>query len=167
MSKKVLLLNSNFEVLAFVSEIRGIKLLCNQKADPLSEWDDVITYPSGSFKLPSILRLKYLVKKNFCRTLAFSRKAVFKRDNFVCQYCWKELRSSSATIDHINPKCFGGQNSFLNCVTACWDCNNKKGNRTPEQAGMFLISRPYTPPGYSYFISENDLWHPEWKQYLT
>lgn len=167
MSKKVLLLNANYQVLAFVPERRAIKLIFNEKVEILSEWDELITYPSGCFKLPSILKLKYLIKKNFCRGLVFSRKAVFKRDNFVCQYCWKELRTNSATIDHILPRSSGGQNTFQNCVTSCWDCNNQKGNRTPEQAGMTLISNPFTPPGYSYFLNECDIWHPEWKIYLS
>ena len=64
------------------------------------------------------------------------------RDGFRCVYCGT---SSRLTIDHVIPASKGGKNNFDNCVTACQPCNNKKGNRTPNEANMFMKKRPYAP----------------------
>ncbi len=165
MSKKTLLLNSTYEVLSFIPERKAIGLLCKEKVDVISEWEESIRFPSGTIKHPSILRLKYHIKKNYT-TLSFSRKAVLRRDNYVCQYCSKNLKPIQATIDHIIPKSQGGGTSFLNCVTACYPCNNRKANRTPELADMILKSKPFVPTGYFYFFGDNEIWHPDWNFYV-
>lgn len=73
------------------------------------------------------------------RELVFSRKNLWKRDGFFCQYCGKQPPRDEITMDHIDPKRDGGISSFKNCVLACFKCNVKKGGRTPEVAGMPLI----------------------------
>jgi 5-methylcytosine-specific restriction endonuclease McrA len=72
----------------------------------------------------------------------FTKKNVFERDSYTCQYCGatKEL-----TIDHMMPASRGGKNSFENCVAACRTCNLKKGNKTPREANMFIKKRAYAP----------------------
>ena len=165
-SKKVLLLNSTYEVLSFITERKALKLFVKGKVDVVSAWPDVEIYYDKKFiKFPATLRLKYFVKKNFAQ-LAFSRKAVFKRDRFACQYCGKFLKSGQVTVDHVIPKSVGGASSFNNCVTSCYACNNKKGNRTPEQAGMLLLTRPAAPIGYLHYVSEQDRWHDDWNVYF-
>lgn len=163
MSKKVLLLNNNFEIISFVSERKAIKLFIKgNKVDVISTWPGIeIHYGAGSFILPATLKLKYFIRKNYTQ-LNFSRKAVFKRDNLSCQYCGKCLKYSQATIDHIVPKSLGGQSTFTNCVTSCIACNNKKGNKMPEQVDMFLQSKPIAPARYMHFISDQDAWHDDW-----
>ena len=69
--------------------------------------------------------------------------AVFTRDKNTCVYCG--TKSSKLTIDHILPKTRNGKTSFENCVAACFDCNTTKNNRTPDEAGMVLLKRPYHP----------------------
>lgn len=166
MSKKVLLLNSTYEILSFISERKALKLFVKGKVDVLSSWPDVeICYGSGCMNFPATLRLKYYVKKNYAQ-LAFSRKAVFKRDRFSCQYCGKFLKSGQVTVDHVIPKSMGGVSSFNNCVTACYACNNKKGNRTPEQADMTLYVKPAAPIGYLHYISDADSWHDDWNVFF-
>jgi|ERR1700722_7088503 len=164
--KKVLLLNNTYEVLSFISERKAIKLVCKDKVDIVATWPDVqIRFGGKTVNFPSILRLRYYVRKKYSQ-LSFSRKAVFKRDRFTCQYCSKLLKSGQVTVDHVIPKSIGGQSSFTNCVTACYSCNNRKGSRTPEGASMELINKPVAPAGYMHYISENDHWHADWDKFF-
>lgn len=166
MSKKILLLNSTYEVLSFISERKALKLYFKNKVDVISIWPDMeIHYGGGHIDFPATIRLKYFVRKNYSQ-LTFSRKAVFKRDRFSCQYCGKFLKSGQVTVDHVIPKSLGGASSFNNCVTSCYACNNKKGSRTPEQANMILPTKPIAPIGYLHYISESDSWHDEWDIYF-
>lgn len=165
MSKKVLLLNNSYEILAFISEKKAIRLIIKNKVDVISNWDDLIIWSSGYIKYPSIIKLKYFVHKRHSQ-LAFSRKAVFKRDKFSCQYCGKMLKSGHITMDHIIPRSLGGMSSFTNCVAACFMCNNKKGNKTLEQVNMKVLNKPIVPSGYLYHISEQENWHNDWTTFF-
>src|ERR1035437_1755276 len=147
MSKKTLLLNSSFEVLSFIPERKAFKLLCKDKVEIISNWDDVVAYGPIKIKHPSILRLKTHVKRNYFNS-NFSRKALVKRDKSTCQFCGRRLSASQITVDHVNPRAQGGITSFMNCVVSCQECNNKKADRTPEQAGMALLKKP-THPSFS------------------
>jgi 5-methylcytosine-specific restriction endonuclease McrA len=160
--KKVLLLNSTYEILAFISDRKALKLYFKGKVEIISSWPDIeILYGSNMMNFPATLRLKYFVKKNYTQ-LVFSRKSVFKRDKFTCQYCGKFLKSGQVTVDHVIPKSMGGTSSFNNCVTSCYSCNNRKGSRTPEQANMTLLTRPVVPNGYLHYVSEQEGWHDDW-----
>jgi len=83
------------------------------------------------------------------RSVVFSRRNLFKRDKYCCQYCNKQFRSENAmkdlTIDHILPRSRGGKSSWENCVLACVDCNKRKANRTPDEAKMTLRRDPKKP----------------------
>jgi len=99
------------------------------------------------FKVPSIVRFVGNVVKKFLfeNKPKFSREAVFIRDDGECQYCGDKLKPHSFTLDHINPSSKGGRKHWLNIVAYCKACNQKKGNRTPKQAGMTLKRQPYVP----------------------
>jgi len=73
----------------------------------------------------------------------FSKRNVFKRDKHTCQYCGKQTRA--LTIDHVTPRSRGGQSNWLNVVAACEDCNKRKADKSPEEAGMRLMCKPYKP----------------------
>ena len=77
--------------------------------------------------------------------VTFSRRNVFKRDRFMCQYCGAQPGSEELTIDHVVPRAQGGTSTWANCVLACIDCNSRKADRTPEQARMPLRSTPVRP----------------------
>jgi 5-methylcytosine-specific restriction endonuclease McrA len=77
--------------------------------------------------------------------VTFSRRNVFKRDRFTCQYCGRQPGSEELTIDHVIPRALGGLSTWENCVLACIDCNRVKADRTPEQAGMVLRRKPVRP----------------------
>lgn len=165
--KKILLLNSSYEVLQFITERKAIRLLCKGKVDIVSSWaDEQINIGNGNIYFPSTLKMKYYVNIKFSK-LSFSRKSVFKRDFFNCQYCGKHLKGDQATIDHINPRSLGGDNSFDNCVTACYPCNSRKGNKTLQEANMELINSPIIPLQYVYYLSDSDIWHTEWDNYFN
>ena len=78
-------------------------------------------------------------------SVTFSRRNVFKRDKFTCQYCGARTASEELTIDHVTPRAQGGTSTWVNCVLACIDCNSRKADRTPEQARMPLRSKPVRP----------------------
>lgn len=168
MSKKTLLLNASYEVLSFIPERKAFKLLCKDKVEVISTWDDVIVFGQGNnIKHPSILRLKDLVRKNYFNS-SFSRKALVKRDKNTCQYCGTKLTASEITIDHVFPRSKGGKTSFLNCVVCCHVCNNKKADRTPEDANMVLLKKPTHPSfaGHYNVADPQKYWHDDWDDFL-
>ena len=79
------------------------------------------------------------------QAVAFSRRNIFKRDRFTCQFCGRQPGSEELTIDHVVPRSRGGTSTWENCVLACVPCNARKANRTPEQAGMKLRRAPVRP----------------------
>ena len=77
--------------------------------------------------------------------VTFSRRNIFKRDRYVCQYCGGQPGSEELTIDHVVPRAQGGESRWDNCVLSCVDCNHRKADRTPAQAGMRLRKQPVRP----------------------
>ena len=140
-----LLLNSSFEPLKVISWQRAITLLFTGKVEVVEEYSREIHSVTFSLKLPSVLRLlKYVrVKKNWI--IRFSRANIYARDHHRCQYCGNVRRSDELTFDHVIPVSRGGGKSWDNIVTACIECNRKKGGRTPRQARMGLIKKPIEP----------------------
>lgn len=165
--KKVLLLNSTYEVISFISAKKALRLFFKNKVDIVSIWEDVkITTISKIINLPSIIKLRYYIKRHFPSKMLFSRNAILKRDHNRCQYCNKVLVSGQITIDHVFPKCKGGISSFTNCVASCVSCNKKKGNKSLIEAEMSLIKEPVIPAKYIQFFPEDHSWHREWKFYI-
>lgn len=106
----------------------------------LENWGNIFPdiISDGCFMVPAVLRLKTRVQPTRNR-LKPTRISIFKRDQMTCQYCGKKSR---ITIDHVVPTSRGGKNTWENMVAACFPCNNKKGGRTPEEAGLSLIRQP-------------------------
>jgi 5-methylcytosine-specific restriction endonuclease McrA len=75
----------------------------------------------------------------------FSRRNLFRRDHNQCQYCGSRPGTPELSIDHVMPRSRGGKSTWENCVLACTDCNRRKRDRTPEEAGMRLHKRPEKP----------------------
>jgi hypothetical protein len=167
MSKKTLLLNASYEVLCFIPERKVCKLIIKDKVEVISDWDDYIIWGKGKVRHPSILRLKTHIRRNFFNS-NFSRKALIKRDKSTCQYCSKKLPASQITIDHVLPRAQGGITSFTNCVVCCHTCNNKKADKTPEQANMVLLKKPTHPSfaTHNYVSDPQEYWHHDWDDFL-
>lgn len=162
---QILLLDSSYRPAGFISERKALKLLVKEKASSLASWEEVVRWGRGEFYLPAILKLERSVPY-FKRKKRFNRSAVFKRDCYQCGYCGVNLNHNS-TLDHIVPLDHGGLSTWENCITACFTCNNKKGNRTPEQAKMKLLITP-TAPGINIVADYERLKikHPEWKWFI-
>ena len=168
MSKKTLLLNDTYEVLSFIPLRKMLKLIAKDKVEVISEWNDIIYWASGQMNHPAILRLKKHANRAYSKRCVFSRKGIVKRDKSTCLYCGKKLSAAEVTIDHVVPKSIGGTTSFTNCVVCCGPCNNKKANKTPEQAGMVLLKKP-THPSFTSdnFLAETqEFYHPDWNNFL-
>ena len=174
--KRSLLLNSNGEPLQFIDGMRAIKLLLKGRVEVASGltgspsyWDDSVKSPSWEFKLPAVLRLKtYIHKRSLKKPPRFQKKVLFNRDAWKCQYCGIELSYAAITIDHVHPISRGGPTSWKNCVTACKRCNNRKGNKTPEEAEMNLLKLPAEPTIFHYWdLSKPTSWHEDWSLFVA
>ena len=93
---------------------------------------------------PDVIVLKKYGKRPPMR-IKFNRTNLFRRDEFHCQYCGTELPGSRLQVEHVIPKSRGGPTTWENTVAACNDCNSRKGNKTPEEAGMRLKRQPAKP----------------------
>jgi 5-methylcytosine-specific restriction endonuclease McrA len=141
-----LVLNASFEPLHIVTWQRAIQLLFQGKVEVVEESEQEIHTVRLTIKVPAVLRLLTYVplsrKKNIVR---FSRANIFLRDNHVCQYCNQQFSRNHLTLDHVIPIVQSGRKSWENIVTACKPCNQRKGGRTPAQAGMRLVRGPRQP----------------------
>ena len=88
-------------------------------------------------------------------TPALNNAALFARDQNLCLYCGREFHRGALTRDHVQPVSRGGQDTWENVVSACFHCNSRKGNRTPQQAGMPLLAVPYRPSWIEHLILSN------------
>ncbi|KAK3013290.1 hypothetical protein RJ639_008198 [Escallonia herrerae] len=126
---------------------RAICLEFLEKADVLEYYDQTVSSPSGSFYIPAVLRVPHLlqvVKRRRIKS-ALSRKNILARDSFTCQYC---SSLENLTIDHVLPIARGGEWTWENLVTACSNCNSRKGQKTLEEARMKLNKVPKAPKDY-------------------
>lgn len=106
--------------------------------------NDWIGTTAGPLRIPRLLLLARYSRVPGT-TLRLSRRNVYLRDDYTCQYCGKRLSSQELNLDHVTPRAHGGNASWENLVTSCRPCNFDKGSATPEAAGMRLIRRPTRP----------------------
>jgi len=93
-----------------------------------------------------------------------NRKNILKRDGYKCAYCGRS--DLPLTIDHVIPRSHGGKDTWENLVAACYRCNNKKGNRTPAEAEMPLLIKPYTPTHIMFLVNSVNRLDETWKPFL-
>lgn len=160
----VLVLNANFAPINVCTTKRAIVLILSGKATLVMNGRGEIHAISRTFPRPSIIRLDKMVHRPRPR-VKLSKKEIFRRDGYTCQYCGK--RAKVLTIDHVIPRHLGGDHSWENLVTACADCNHRKGGRTAEQAGMKLLQPPREPSSSARYIFGRYLAHyQEWLPFL-
>lgn len=142
-----LVLDISYRPVNVVCWKRAICLEFMEKADVLEYYDQTVNSPSGSFYIPAVLRVPHLLQVVKRRRVErnLSRKNIFYRDNYTCQYC---SSSENLTIDHILPIARGGEWTWENLVTACAKCNFRKGHRTLEEANMELLKEPKAPKDF-------------------
>lgn len=167
---QVLMLNASYMPIGIISWQDAITIWWNKKAEILESYEDKVLHTGNSFiqrkrkefnskydtnlyswksamNMPAVIRLYEFVKpkKNVLFYKPFTRKNVYDRDGGKCQYCNSIISLSKMTFDHVIPKSQGGLTSWNNIVCSCLKCNSKKGGKTPEEANMKLISKPYAP----------------------
>lgn len=148
-----LVLNATYEPLQIVSWKRAVRMLFQQKVEVVAEYEQEVRSVSVTLKMPSVLRLLHYVKvRPHHNRVKFSRANIYARDGYRCQYCRRRPSTSELTYDHVIPVARGGPKSWENIVTCCIPCNRKKGNRTPEEAGMKLLKAPKAPSGFPHKI---------------
>lgn len=168
-SFRVLVLNSSYEPLRIVSWQRAMLLYLGQKTDALEFYEVPIRSITQSFRLPAVIRMKgYVRPKRPFGYVRFSRQHVFMRDDFSCQYCRGIFGGKELTLDHVVPVTRGGNTSWSNIVACCVPCNQRKGAKTPQEAGLQLNRIPSEPlPGFLPDLVLYKRSMPEtWKVYL-
>ena len=144
--EQTLVLNASYEPLRIVPWQKAITLLFQGKVEVIAVHDREIRGVTVRVKLPSVLRLlRHVRMKRPFYDVPFSRSNVYARDDHRCQYCAQRLPPAQLTFDHVIPVARGGQKGWDNIVTCCIPCNRRKGDRTPDQAGLRLIRRPRRP----------------------
>lgn len=143
LSGRVLVLNASFEPINVCTVRRAIVLILKEKAEVIDEHELEVHAERLSMTRPSVIRLRTYVRipyQSFRRKI--TRRAVFARDGWECQYCG---RRGSLTMDHVIPRSKGGDTSWENVVACCAGCNRRKGDRSVSQCGMKLRTRPRAP----------------------
>jgi len=124
--------------------------------------DDLIGLVHKMIKVPRVIVLvtyDRIPKKH----VRFSRLNIFGRDKNTCQYCGKKFSKTELNIDHVIPRSLGGLSTWNNVVCSCFECNKKKGGRTPERAGMKLVRKPVKPEWTPYAVF--NFRHPAYKEW--
>lgn len=139
---RVLLLNQTYEPLGTISVARAVIMTIKGTVTVEElDGDRVLRSARTAFPVPSVIRRRIYINVRQRREASGMRRArIYMRDKFRCQYCGERKTSGELTLDHILPRSRGGDNSPLNVVTACVSCNQRKGNRTPSEARMPLLT---------------------------
>ena len=126
-----------------ISWERSVVLVVLGKVDVLEAYDEEIRSPTFALRVPAVVRLK---KGGAAKQVVrFSRINVYTRDGFRCQYCGEKKAMRDLNYDHVVARVRGGKTVWENIVTSCYACNDRKGSRTPEEAGMTLRRKPFKP----------------------
>lgn len=162
LNRPTLVLNRNWQPVGVATVARSLVKVWNDSArivDPVDyrqyawlDWAALVPQTGEAFiqtgrtklRVPEVVTLTNYdaVPAN---AVTFSRRNVFKRDRYSCQYCGRQPASEELTIDHVVPRAQGGTSTWDNCVLACIECNARKADRTPQQAGLQLRKQPKRP----------------------
>ena len=168
----ILLLNATYEPLTVIPLRRAISLLVRGRVDAATEDVVMLRSVAEAYEIPTVIRLRKYINVPR-RGARWSRMAVLRRDNFTCIFCGvlvgdmkkgRVLTKSAFTIDHLMPSSRGGRNTWMNTACACSVCNQRKGNRTPHEAGMKMLWQAKIPR-VDYLVASGDV-PGAWKFYL-
>ncbi len=139
----MLVLNATYEPINVCTVRRAVVLLLKEKAEVIEHAGWQLHSASTSLQRPVVIRLVTYVRiPRDTHRRKITRRAVFARDEWTCQYCGSR---SNLTVDHVIPKSKGGTSSWDNIVASCAPCNRRKGDALPRQVGMKLLRQPRTP----------------------
>lgn len=160
---RTLVLNATYEPLGVTTWQRAVILVIDGTAEVLEVSGRMVRASKLQLDEPSVVRLHRCVRVNRHQDVAFSRRAVLRRDGHRCGYCNRYAN----TIDHVMPRSRGGRNVWENVVAACGPCNHRKASRTPKEAGMTLIATPRRPQSQALFTAFTDTIDPSWAAWVS
>lgn len=174
----VLVLNRSYQAISARPLRRALKKLCTSYDGdvlPKAMILDPVTYETWTWADWSVAKKcapEIIVLSRYNDTpqhkIPFSRRAIYKRDHFTCQFCGSQPGPEELTIDHVQPRSRGGISSWENCVLACIECNKRKANRTPAEAGMKLRHVPKRPNFMPIFGSRTSGQFPKsWRRFIA
>jgi 5-methylcytosine-specific restriction endonuclease McrA len=190
LARQVLVLNRCWQAVNVVGMKRAFSLLIQGHADVIhqeegdfqlydfNQWLDSSEYcedntrdylhtVSHFIRLPKVIILKFFDRLPI-KEVKFHRKNIFERDSFRCQYCGKAFKESELNLDHVIPRHHGGRTSWENVVASCINCNSRKADRLPHEAGMHLIRKPLKPKWRPFVaVAENKHRHRSWDYFLN
>jgi len=165
MAEAVLVLNANFEPINVCDLRRALGLILADKAMLVMNGRGEVHTVHQVFPRPSVIRLNMMVNRPR-PVVKLTRREVFRRDGYVCQYCGKH--TLELTIDHVKPRHLDGPHAWTNVVAACGQCNHHKGGRTLDESGMRLMRQPKEPAASPMYIFGSHLpENAEWEQFLS
>jgi 5-methylcytosine-specific restriction endonuclease McrA len=157
---RALVLNVTDAPLAVVPARRAVVMVLKDKAEVVASNGLVFHSERLVMEAPSIVRLRRFVRLPYRAHAPLTRRAVFARDSWSCQYCG----GAAENLDHVVPRSRGGLHSWDNVVAACRRCNAKKEDRTPSEAGFRLVRQPFAPSdGFHLTLGRPE---PGWEIYL-
>jgi 5-methylcytosine-specific restriction endonuclease McrA len=167
LQKPVLVLNASYEPINICAARRALVLVLKGVASAEEVSSQIVHSSRKSVSLPSVIRLLEY-RRIPHQTRALSRKNILMRDRYTCQYCHRTLPSAELTLDHVVPRSRSGESAWENLVACCHSCNNRKGSRTPEEAGMRLQRAPrpfslHTSRHLMRLLGKSD---EQWRKYL-
>ena len=165
--RPVLVLNASYEPINICAARRALVLVLKGVASAEEESQAHVHSPRYSIRVPSVIRLLEY-RRIPHQTRALSRKNILMRDRYTCQYCHRTMPSGELTLDHVVPRSRAGETTWENLVACCHPCNNRKGSRTPEEAGMKLARAPrpfslHTSRHLMRLLAKSD---DQWRKYL-
>jgi hypothetical protein len=177
--RRCLLLNADFSPLRIIDWQKAIVWSIRYENDTnygieiLSYYDKiVINGTSGKqYSVPCVARSKTFLNL-YNKKIHFSKNRLLIRDNYTCQYCGIRLPPAQLTLDHVIPRSRINdqvKTDWMNIVASCRKCNAKKGNKTPQEANMNILTQPTKPVFSSKYLpmfKNLSIIHKEWEPYL-
>lgn len=183
LNRQVLVLNKFWTPVRIIDVKRALKLAFAEKASFIDvnneyrlyrweEWSSLpvdkgegISTPCSDIKIPEVIVLLNY-EKIHRRSMRLTKKNIFLRDGYICQYTGKPVKKSEADIDHVIPRSRGGRNTWDNMVVCMKELNRRKGDKTPEEAGLSLIKKPKEPLSTRFILDPREEVTKSWKPFL-
>ncbi|HZE06456.1 MAG TPA: HNH endonuclease [Solirubrobacteraceae bacterium] len=161
----MLVLNATYEPINVCTVRRAVVLLLKEKAELIEQAEWQLHSATSTMARPAVIRLVAYVRiPRDTHRRKITRRAVFARDDWTCQYCGAR---SNLTVDHVVPRSKGGTSTWENIVASCAPCNRRKGNAMPRQAGMRLLREPRTPSPNVFIQVASPTIPAAWRAYLA
>lgn len=161
---RVLVLNATYEPINVCTVRRAIVLMLKKKAEVVEDGQASVRSEHTTMRRPAVIRLATYVRvPRDAHRRKITRRAVFARDGWACQYCGTR---SQLTVDHVIPRSKGGSSEWENIVASCAPCNRRKGDLLPRQAGMHPRTAPRAPHASVFIHVASPTIPASWRQWL-